>query len=43
MDYFNDDDVYEEIKGYIAYIQDLRDAEDQNIAARTYFPFRRPE
>jgi transcriptional regulator with XRE-family HTH domain len=43
MDYFNDDDVYEEIKGYIAYIQDLRDAEDQNIEARTYFPFRRPE
>ncbi|MDH6284557.1 helix-turn-helix domain-containing protein [Prescottella agglutinans] len=41
MDYFGDEETYEEIKQQIAWIQNLRDSQDQQVAARTYDPFRR--
>lgn len=41
MDYFGDEETYEEVKQQIEWIQGLRDSSDGNIAARTYDPFRK--
>lgn len=41
MDYFGDEETYEEVKQQIIWIQQLRDSEGQKVAARTYDPFRR--
>lgn len=41
MDYFGDEETYEEVKQQIIWIQQLRDSEGQQVAARTYDPFRR--
>lgn len=41
MDYFGDEETYQEIKQQIAWIQNLRDSQDQQVAARTYDPFRK--
>lgn len=41
MDYFGDEETYEEVKHQIEWIQGLRDSADGNIAARTYDPFRK--
>ncbi|MGW0022161.1 helix-turn-helix domain-containing protein [Rhodococcus sp. NPDC003382] len=41
MDYFSDEETYEEVKASIAWIQNMRDSKDQQVAARTYDPFRK--
>ncbi|GAA4490970.1 hypothetical protein GCM10023094_55030 [Rhodococcus olei] len=41
MDFFGDEETYEEIKQQIAWIQNLRDSQDGQVAARTYDPFRK--
>ncbi|PBC36101.1 transcriptional regulator [Rhodococcus sp. ACPA4] len=41
LDYFGDEETYEEVKEQIAWIQDLRESENQQVAARSYNPFRR--
>ncbi|MHA4854739.1 helix-turn-helix domain-containing protein [Rhodococcus sp. MSC1_016] len=41
MDYFGDEETYQEIKQQIEWIQNLRDSQDQRVAARTYDPFRK--
>lgn len=41
MDYFSDDEIYEQVNKDIAWLQSVRDSKDQRVAARTYDPYRR--
>ncbi len=41
MDYFSDEETYEEVKASIAWIQNMRDSKNRQVAARTYDPFRK--
>ena len=41
MDYFSDEETYELVKHTIAWIQDVRDSDREQVAARAYDPFRK--